>query len=174
MLAITAGAGGAEQAPKPTQAPKPAQVHVLVVVHHVSKHPAPPGPVDPADAKLEHRLSQDFNYKSARVMQTERMALALNQTGSMTLPTGRVLKVKPRKLGKRGLLMWVEIEGTLRTNLRVPNHHQVVIGAQNYQDGKLVVTLEPEYELPVSAEVAPAGPLVPEPGAKIPKNASSP
>ncbi|GEM_PF-5260549 len=174
MMAIAAGSGGAQQAPKPAPPPKPTQVHVLVVVHHVSKHPAPPGPVDPAAAKLEHRLSQDFNYKSARVMQTERMTLALNQTGSMTLPTGRLLKVKPRKLGKRGLLMWVEIEGTLRTNLRVPNHHQVVIGAQNYQDGKLVVTLEPEYELPIPPEVPPEAPLVPEQGAKIPKNSVSP
>ncbi|HME73890.1 MAG TPA: hypothetical protein VKM54_29120 [Myxococcota bacterium] len=174
MLAITAGPGAAQQAQRPAQVPKPTQVHVLVVVHHVSKHPGPPGPVDPADAKLERRLSQDFNYKSARVMQTERMTLALNQTGSMTLPTGRLLKVKPRKLGKRGLLMWVEIEGTLRTNLRVPNHHQVVIGAQHYQDGKLVVTLEPEYELPSGPEVAPEGPSVPESGAKIPKISVSP
>lgn len=177
LLAITAGPGGAQQSSKPAQAPKPTQVHVLVVVHHVSKHPAPPGPVDPAAVKLEHRLSQDFNYKSARVMQTERMALALNQTGSMTLPTGRVLKVKPRKLGKRGLLMWVEIEGTLRTNLRVPNHHQVVIGAQNYQDGKLVVTLEPEYELALPSEppeVAPQGSSVTAPGGKVPKESASP
>jgi hypothetical protein len=49
-----------------------------------------------------------------------------------------------------------------------------VIGAQNYQDGKLVVTLEPEYELPIAPEVAPGGPMVPEPGAKMPKNSVSP
>jgi hypothetical protein len=180
-MAILAGPGIAQQAqrstaqaPKPTvQAPKPPQVLVMVVVHHVSKHPAPPGPVDPADVKLEHRLSQDFNYKSARVLQTEKMVLALNQTGSMTLPSGRLLKVKPRKLSKRGLLMLVEIEGTLRTNLRVPNHHQVVIGAQSYQDGKLVVTLEPEYEFPLPPEVAPEGASSPE-AAKAPKNSVSP
>ncbi|HBZ68550.1 MAG TPA: hypothetical protein DEP35_01855 [Deltaproteobacteria bacterium] len=145
MVAITAGPSFADQAPKPAAPAKPTQVHVMVAVNHVSQHP---GPVDPAAAKLERRLRQDFKYKSVRVIQSEKMALALNQTGTMTLPTGRVLKVKPRKLGQRGLLMSVEIEGTLRTSLRVPNHHQVVIGAQNYQDGKLVVTLEPEYEYP--------------------------
>ncbi|HKE11587.1 MAG TPA: hypothetical protein VKE73_08450 [Myxococcota bacterium] len=179
MMAIAAGAGSAQQAQRPAQIPnaqvaKPTQVHVMVVVHHVSKHPGPPGPVDPAAAKLERRLSQDFSYKSARVMQTEEMVLALNQTGSMTLPTGRILKVKPRKLGKRGLLMSVEIEGTLRTNLRVPNHHQVVIGAQHYQDGKLVVTLEPEYEVSSTAEVAPGGAPASSSGANLPKNSVSP
>jgi hypothetical protein len=173
-MAVTAGSLAAEQAQRPAPVSKPTQVHVLVVVHHVSKHPSPPGPVDPAAAKLERRLSQDFSYKSARVMQTERMTLALNQTGSMTLPTGRLLKVKPRKLGKRGLLMWVEIEGTLRTNLRVPNHHQVVIGAQNYQDGKLVVTLEPEYEVTSVPEVAPEGAGPPPAGANFPKNSAPP
>jgi hypothetical protein len=143
MAAIAGGPGAAQQA-QPV-GPSPKQVRVTVVVNHVSQHP---GPVDPAAAKLERRLRQDFKYKSVRVIETQHMALALNQTGSLTLPTGRTLKVKPRKLGQRGVLMWVEIEGTLRTNLRVPNHHQVVIGAQSYQDGKLVVTLEPEYEYP--------------------------
>jgi hypothetical protein len=179
LVAVAAGPSAAQQAQRPAQVPnaqasKPLPVHVMVVVHHVSKHPGPPGPVDPAAAKLERRLSQDFSYKSARVLQTEEMVLALNQTGTMTLPTGRFLKVKPRKLGKRGLLMWVEIEGTLRTNLRVPNHHQVVIGAQNYQDGKLVVTLEPEYEASSTAQVAPEVAPAPSSGANIPKNSISP
>jgi hypothetical protein len=176
LVAVTAGSGAAQQAQRPAQVPKPTQVHVMVVVHHVSKHPSPPGPVDPAAAKLERRLSQDFSYKSARVIQSEKMTLALNQTGSMTLPTGRLLKVKPRKLGKRGLLMWVEIEGTLQTNLRVPNHHQVVIGAQHYQDGKLVVTLEPEYEVSSVPEAPPVpqGAPAPSSGANLLKNSASP
>jgi len=144
LAAMAAGSGAAQPAQKPAPTPKPTEVQVTVVVNHVSLHP---GPVDPAAAKLERHLSQDFKYKSIRVIQTEHMTLGLNQTGSVMLPTGRWLKVKPRKLGQRGLLMLVEIEGTLRTNLRVPNHHQVVIGAQKYQDGKLVVTLEPEYQL---------------------------
>ena len=168
MVAIAAGPGAAQQVQKPAPAPKPTQVHVMVVVNHVSQHP---GPVDPAAAKLEHRLRPDFKYKSVRVMQTEQMTLALNQTGSMTLPTGRLLKVKPRKLGQAGAPHVVEIEGTLRTNLRVPNHHQVVIGAQNYQDGKLVVTLEPEYEYRLACpKGAPEGHLGSRARAKIPKN----
>jgi hypothetical protein len=61
------------------------------------------------------------------------------------LPSGRRLKVKPRRIGENGLFMRVEIEGRLRTSLQVPNHHQVVIGAERHEDGKLVVTLEPDY-----------------------------
>ena len=44
-----------------------------------------------------------------------------------------------------GVLMAVEVQGLLRTRLRVPNHHQVVIGVQSYDDGRLVISLEPSY-----------------------------
>jgi hypothetical protein len=115
---------------------------VRVVVHHVSQRP---GPVDPGAALLEQRLRNDFRFQSLRVLESRRFELELGQVGEMPLPTGRVLRVKPRKVGPTGLLMRVEVEGLLRTTLRVPNHHQVVIGAERYEDGKLVVTLEPDY-----------------------------
>ncbi len=141
VLATSAGASLAQQPP-----PKPPhRVRVHVVVNHVSQHP---GPIDPAAAGLASQLRQDFKYQSARVLETRNMDLAMNEVGQMTLPTGRFVKVRPRKLSERGVLMTVEVEGMLRTNLRVPNHHQIVIGAQSYEGGKLVITLEPEYQEP--------------------------
>lgn len=120
----------------------PGRVAVKVGVHHVSQRP---GPIDPAAQALDRKLRADFRYQSVRVLETRRLDLAFDETGSVDLPTGRRVKVKPRRIGPNGLFMRVEVEGMLRTSLQVPNHHQVVIGAERYEDGKLVVTLEPDY-----------------------------
>jgi hypothetical protein len=136
---LAAPLGGSSVA---SAADPPQRVAVQIAVHHASQRP---GPIDPGAAALEQKLRQDFRFQSVRVLESRRLELALDETGTLALPTGRILKVKPRKIGPTGLLMRVEIEGLLRTNLRVPNHHQVVIGAERYEDGKLVVTLEPDY-----------------------------
>jgi len=127
---------------QPVLAQETQRVAIILTVSHVS---AQPGPIDPAGIQLHRSLQRDFKVKSVRVIQTQRMNLRLNEEGSLQLPTGRWVKVRPRKLGETGVLMAVEVEGTLRSSLRVPNHHQVVIGAQSFQDGKLVVSLEPDY-----------------------------
>ena len=137
---VTCAGSSLAQEPQP-----PPRVRVKVVVNHVSQHP---GPIDPGAAGLATQLRQEFKYQSARVLETRTLDLAMNEVGQMTLPTGRFVKVRPRKLSERGVLLTVEVEGMLRTNLRVPSHHQVVLGVQSYEGGKLVVTLEPEYEEP--------------------------
>jgi hypothetical protein len=43
------------------------------------------------------------------------------------------------------VLLGVTVKGSLQTDLRIPNGHLVVIGAEGYQDGKLVISLEPSW-----------------------------
>lgn len=133
LLVVAAAPAFAQEVPK---------VHIRVMISHVSSRP---GPIDPAAEALGRRLKRDFKFQSVRVIQMQKLHLALNEVGSLELPTGSVLHVKPRKVSENGVLMSVEIVGTLRTSLQVKNRHQVVIGAQSYEDGKLVVSLEPEY-----------------------------
>jgi hypothetical protein len=121
---------------------KPTRIGVKLAINHVSRNP---GPIDPDAALLERKLRNDFRYQSVRVLDRRELSLGLDEVGSVVLPSGRTLKVRPRNVKETGVLMRVEVEGLLRTSLRVPNHHQVVIGAQEWQDGKLVITLEPDY-----------------------------
>jgi hypothetical protein len=133
-LAILAG---------PARAAEPAPVvEVKVTVARLSDRP---GAIAPDAAGLYRHLSRDFRYRSVDIVERRDFRLRLDQSGSLRLPTGRWLHLKPRKLGDRGVLMSVEIEGRIRTSLRIPSHHEVVIGAEPYEDGKLVVSLEPRF-----------------------------
>jgi hypothetical protein len=48
--------------------------------------------------------------------------------------------------GAKGVLMAVDVEGAVKLDARAPNHHKVVIGAGEYEDGNLAVSIEPDYE----------------------------
>jgi hypothetical protein len=126
----------------PALAQEVQRIAVQLRVSHISQAP---GTIDPAAADLDRHLRRDFNYKSLRLIEDRTLDLGLNEVGSLQLPTGRWVTVRPRNVGDTGVLLAVEVQGLLRTRLRVPNHHQVVIGAQSYDGGKLVISLEPRY-----------------------------
>ena len=115
----------------------------LMVSHLCQK----PGAIDPEAEALHQQLREDFRYTSLKVLQSEIFLIPLRQVVQITLPTGRFVRVQPISLNRNGLLMVVEVEGMLQTDLQVQNQHQVVIGAQRYQEGKLVITVQPSYEL---------------------------
>lgn len=137
LLVTLAGGAAAEKGKKEGK-----KIGLTLTVSHVSPRP---GPIDPGAASLHQRLRQEFRYESLRVLKRKQLQLRLDEVGSVKLPTGRWVRVRPLHVGSSGVLMAVEVEGTLQTDLRVANHHQVHIGAEAYQGGKLVVTLEPDY-----------------------------
>lgn len=113
-----------------------------VMVSHVSNQP---GAIDPRAARLHAKISKDFRYESLRVLDQKRMRLEINDEGSMLLPTGRSLRVTPMLIDQRGALLAIELEGTATADLRIKRHHLIVIGAQSYQGGKLVVSIYPDF-----------------------------
>ncbi len=124
-------------------AQKAQRVDMRLTVSHLSSEP---GPIDDSAADLHNRLRRDFRYRSVRVLESKRMRLNVNEVGSMQLPTGRLVRVRLLDVGSQGVLIAVDIDQTLQTDLRVRNRQQVVIGAERYQDGKLILTLEPRYK----------------------------
>ncbi len=118
------------------------RVALTVTVTHLSKSP---GAIDPKAADIHKRLRDEFRYESLRVLERRRMNLRLDEVGSLKLPTNRWVRVRPLHVGDRGVLIAVDVEGILQTDLRVENGRAVDIGAQSYEGGKLVVTLEPRY-----------------------------
>jgi hypothetical protein len=112
------------------------------MVSHISDRA---GPIDERASQLHRKLQKDFRYQSLRVLQTQRLALELDEVGTLTLPNGRELRVRPLQVGDRGVLMAVDVEGTMKTDLRVRNGHFVVIGTQRYEDGRLVISLKPQF-----------------------------
>jgi hypothetical protein len=103
------------------------------------------GAIDPRGMELDAHLKQQIRYGGLKVLQVERLKLALDEVGTLQLPNGRKFRVRPLDIGSEGILLSVSVQGTLWTDMRVRNGHLVVIGAERYQDGKLVIGLEPHF-----------------------------
>jgi hypothetical protein len=119
------------------------RVTLSLTVSHASSRP---GPIDPSVASLHRQLSNEFRYESLRVLERRHMDLRMQELGGVDLPTGKRVQLRPLAVSPSGVLIAVEIPGTLQTDLRVPNHKQVVIGMDRYEEGRLILTLQPDYE----------------------------
>ncbi len=111
----------------------------------VSQISTQPGEIDARAGKLHRKLRDQIRYESLQVLQTRELELALDELGEMRLPNGRRLQVRPLQVDSRGVLTAVSLEGSVDADMRIRNGHLVVIGAEPYKDGKLVVSLEPHY-----------------------------
>jgi hypothetical protein len=132
-------------APRSTRAQDPGsgRVPVNVMVVQTSNQK---GEVDPRAQDLHEKLKKQLRYKSMRVIQEQRVDLEMNQVGTVDLPDGRKVRMRPLHKGAKGVLMAVDVQGAVKLDARAPNHHKVVIGAGEYQNGNLAVSIEPDYE----------------------------
>jgi hypothetical protein len=119
------------------------RVPVNVIVVHTSESE---GGVDPRARELDAKLKTQLRYKSMRVLQEERVDLHVDQVGTVRLPDGRAIRMRPMHKSDKGVLMAVDVEGAVKLDARAPNHHKVVIGAGEYEDGNLAVSIEPDYD----------------------------
>ena len=142
-LAVALGLGAALLQPAVALAQAAVQhVGLSLTLSHASSHP---GPIDPGAAELHRNLRHEFRYESLRVLERHHMDLRMQEVGGVDLPTGKRVLLRPLALSPSGVLISVEIPGTLQTDLRVSNRRQVVIGVDRYDDGKLILTLQPDY-----------------------------
>jgi hypothetical protein len=117
------------------------RVGLSLIVSHASQQP---GPVDPSLHELHETLRNDFRYESLRVIERRRLDLRTGEIGGLDLPSGKRVRVRPLHMGPGGVLLAVDVENTLHTDMRVPDRKPVSIGLERYDDGKLILTLEPE------------------------------
>lgn len=127
-------------APAAAQQVSPLRLEIMVT--HAS---STPGPVDPGAAELHRQLREDFRYESLRVLQLKTLRLRVDEIGKLKLPNGRWVRVRPLSQAGNRLLMAVEVEGSLSTDLRLRNHRRVSIGSHRYKDGTLVITFKPDF-----------------------------
>ena len=120
----------------------PRRIAIDVTVSHATDAE---GTVDPRAGQLDSLLKPQFRYGGLKVLQEQRLNLALDEVGTLQLPNGRKFRVRPLDVGSEGVLLSVSVQGTLWTDMRVRNGHPVVIGAERYQDGKLVISLKPHF-----------------------------
>ncbi len=119
-----------------------APIGLRITVHQLSNQP---GPADPRSDALDRKLRDEFRYARVRELEHHDLHLSLNETGHLRLPSGRAVNVKPLRIASGALLLSLEVEGRLRTRLRLPARHEVVIGAEDSGEGKVVLTLVPDF-----------------------------
>jgi hypothetical protein len=121
---------------------EPRRITLEILVAHISDQP---GGIDPRGAALHRTLADQFRYETLRVLDRRHLDLPLGTVESVELPNGRRLNVRAFQLSSKGVLLGVTVTGSLQTDLRIPNGHLVVIGAERFEDGKLVISLEPSW-----------------------------
>jgi len=117
-------------------------IAVDVMVSWISQQP---GEVDPRAKRLDAKLRSEFRYESLRVLKQQRLELAMNELAKVALPNDRELQLRPLSISDRGVLLAVTVEGSVQSDMRIPNGHLVAIGAGRHEDGKLVISLEPHF-----------------------------
>jgi hypothetical protein len=142
-LAVAGFAALAAAQPANAQGAASDRVPVNVIVVHTSNGE---GGVDPRARGLDKKLKKQLRYKSMRVIQEQRVDLEMNRVGTVELPDGRKVRMRPMQKGPKGVLMAVDVQGAVKLDVRAPNHHMVVIGAGEYEGGNLAVSIEPDYE----------------------------
>ena len=103
--------------------------------------------IDPRARELESKLSnQGIRYDSAEVLEKKRMKLNVDEVGTIDLPNGKKARVRPMHRNSDGGLMAVDVEGQSKTDVRARPNHTVIFSAGPYEDGKLVLSVEPENQ----------------------------
>lgn len=108
----------------------------------VAQASAEEGPIDPGARRLHAHIEKEFRYGSLQVLDKRTLRIGLGGSGSATLPNGKKITLQPILSDDQGILVGVDVEGAVRGDFRVKRGQLVVIGAQGYRDGKLVIALE--------------------------------
>jgi hypothetical protein len=126
----------------PKDKPKKSKVPLRVMVTRLSNDGRG---IDPGARDLENKLSnQGIRYDSAQVLEKKRMQLQMNEVGTIDLPNGRKARVRPMHRSEDGVLMAVDVDGASKADVRAKPNHTVIFSAGPYEDGKLVLSVEPE------------------------------
>jgi hypothetical protein len=128
----------------PVAAEDPRPIAFDVTVVHVSNRAGGVQP-DPRARRVDRIIGTQIKYDSLRVLDFTRRRVRLNQIGSVTLPSGKHFRFRPMDLSEDGVLVAVDVERSAQGDFRIPRRKPFVFGGQRYQDGQLVILLEPDF-----------------------------
>ena len=101
--------------------------------------------VDPRLKNLVGELTSVFRYTSYRLLGEDRIGLRMNQTGSISLPGNRVLKITPTRVrGNRAELRLIIVKGKrqiFQTTIQLLNRGSITIGGPKHKKGILLLNI---------------------------------
>lgn len=97
---------------------------------------------DPQIPALIQRLQSVFRYSSYRLLSEETLNLAMGETGAVSLPGKRVLKITPVRIaGDRvelRVLILKEKQQTIQSTIQILNRGSIVMGGPEHEGGYLL------------------------------------
>ena len=121
-----------------------AAIPIRLTIAHVSTGA---GGVDPRARELREMLErQHIRYPSIRVLEERVVKLRVGEMDSFPIPESSTLKVRLMHLDASGLLMALDVEGGMKTDVRLRDDHMMVLDAGPLGDGKRVIAIQPDYE----------------------------
>jgi hypothetical protein len=101
--------------------------------------------MDPRLSSLTEELQSVFRYSSYRLLSENRLRLAMRETGKVSLPEGRVLKITPLQIaGNRVELQLVILKKKkeiFQTVSQLLNKGSIIVGGPKYKDGYLLFNI---------------------------------
>ena len=104
------------------------------------------------DAQLKRHvgeLQSMFNYTSYRLLSSESLNLKAGQSGTVSLPGSRRLKITPQKIrGSRAdiaLTMMKKKRTVFQTQIQLLNHGSLFVGGPTYKNGNLIFKISGSY-----------------------------
>ncbi|MFH1629111.1 MAG: hypothetical protein ABIE47_10365 [Pseudomonadota bacterium] len=99
-------------------------------------------PADPRISALTQKLQSVFRYSSYRLISEDNMQLRIGETGTVSLPGDRMLKITPlRVTGNRAelqLLIFKNERQIIKTRIQVLNHGSITVGGPEHKGGFLL------------------------------------
>ena len=98
--------------------------------------------IDKAAKRLHKELRNQFRYEGIRVLETVDLRVSGDDVWDLKLPSRRRLRMRPLVVEKDSALISVEVSGLVQSDLKIKRGQLVIIGAERFRDGKLVIAIE--------------------------------
>ena len=98
--------------------------------------------IDEGARRLDKELKSQFRYEGIRVLDTVNVTLTGDEVWDHKLPSRRRLRIRPLVVKEGSALISVEISGLVQSDLKVKEGQLVIIGAERFGDGKLVIAID--------------------------------
>jgi len=126
--------------PSPSLATSIIQIHIKTILASQMD-----GGIDSSLRDLVEDLQSVFKYSSYRLLRQDNLNLQLNESGKVSLPGGRIMKITPREItgGRATIELGISIGNRqiFQTVIRLLNNSSITVGGPKHQDGYLLFNI---------------------------------
>jgi len=98
--------------------------------------------IDPGISTLAQKLQSVFRYSSYRLLSQDSMDLGMGETGTVSLPGNRKMKITPVRIMENRvelqLLIFKKKRQVIQSTIQILNHGSITVGGPEHKGGYLL------------------------------------